>query len=139
MSNSKNNSKNNNKNNSIDLSQIELPTNESISNKILIETIIEMNIERAKNTPKFPLVGVNEIANFLNETHNLEIDGKYIRRKLQKIRKNKEYKSGKIGETILKITNNKNPFNDKQLFIKWANLNNKEKGIYYLISPIEMQ
>lgn len=126
---------------SIDLSKIEIPANHTINNKKLIDVIMELNFIKSKENKNFPFIGVNEIANFLNESNNLSIDGKFIRRKLQKIRRksdlyNKFFVGKKSGKIIVDRNDTINKF-DTPLFIQWVDKNDRTKGIFYLITPIE--
>ena len=118
----------------VDLSKVETPTNQSLSNQLVLDTIHEMVAARQKENPKHPHVGVNEVATQISESTSLQVDGADVRRRLQKIRKKGEgYKRGKTGEVSLAPENSQNPY-EKPMVIQWADRNDRTKGIEYLVS-----
>lgn len=119
----------------VDLSKVETPQDTSLNNKNLLDTIQEMVVARAKENPKHPHVGVNEIATQISETSGIQVDGKDVRRRLQKIRKKAEnYQTGKkAGQVEMAAENSQNPY-EAPMVIQWANRNNREKGIEYLVT-----
>lgn len=131
----KSSKKDNKKQETVDLSKVETPQDTSLNNQMVLDTIQEMVVERAKENPKHPHVGVNEIATHISETQGIEVDGKDIRRRLQKIRKKAEdYESGKkAGQVNMAPENTQNPY-EAPMVIQWANRNNREKGIEYLVT-----
>lgn len=123
------------KKDSVDLSKIETPQTDTLDNKLLLETIQTMVAARAKENPKAPHVGVNEVADYLTENTELKVDGKDVRRRLQKIRKKApDYKGGKVGNVELPADSSQNPY-DGPIAIQWVNRNNREKGIEYVVAP----
>lgn len=120
---------------SIDLSKIETPVVANLNNQLLLDTIQAMVIERAKENPKHPHVGVNEIAERISSDHaNLTVDGKDVRRKLQKIRKKAPgYIRASAGTVTLAPDNSQNPYK-QPMVIQWADMNNRQKGIEYVVA-----
>lgn len=117
----------------IDLSKVDTPQASTLSDRLILDTIQEMVLERAKENPKHPHVGVNEIADKISESTPLQVDGADVRKKLQKIRKVEGYKRGKTGQVEVPADHNRNPY-EKPLVIQWADLNNRQKGIEYLVT-----
>lgn len=118
----------------VDLSKVEVPEEGSLSNKVLLDTIQGLVAQRAKENPKHPHVGVNEIATFLSEEKGMSVDGKDIRRQLQRIRKkSSDYKGGKTGTVNLAPDASTNPY-DAPITIQWVNRNDRQKGIEYLVT-----
>ena len=126
-------------NNTIDLTKIPEPEISGTENKKLLQTVIDLCLEQNKKNPKFPFIGVNEIADFLNE-QNIFVTPRDVRRKLQNIRKTepayKEFEGKKAGKIVLFSVNKKNPLH-KDLHMQWVDKQDRKKGIFYLISFID--
>lgn len=120
----------------VDVAKIEQPEAKTLNDQLIIELVQEMVQARAKENPKHPHVGVNEVALALQEQHDLTVDGKDVRRRLQKIRKAApDYKSGQqTGQVTLPADSNRNP-SQGALTIMWVNSSDRTKGIEYVITP----
>jgi len=118
----------------IDLAKVDTPDLDGLSNQELLQTIIDLSTARAKENPKAPHVGVNELAAYLSKETAHKVDGKTIRRKLQKIRKKSEsYTAGKTGEVVIPADTTANPFHSP-ITIQWVNRDDRTKGIEYLVT-----
>lgn len=117
----------------IDLSKVNMPEMGGLSNRELLQTIINLSADRAKENPVAPHVGVNELAAYLAEHTQHKVDGKIIRRKLQKIRKKGDYTPGKTGEVQVAAGTVANPL-DTPVIIQWVNRDDRTKGIEYLVT-----
>lgn len=131
------NQKNNNKTETtspkgIDLSKVEPPKEDFMTDKGLLDMVQFMVEQRASKNPKNPFVGVREIAQEMATKHGYPITGKMVRRRLQKIRKRAgEYKRGKSGKVVLPA--DKTPY-PEPLTIQWVNRGDKAKGIEYIVT-----